>query len=247
MCDPTFPDVPAADCPDCSVTLALVQADGAPRLCSCGCEFVPSPRWVPLARRRPEAPPAARREGVYHADPETWPSPTVPVERPPAAEDPDLVRVRGLLYALRPEREGPLGGTPDALPTVDAQPSPRRIVVQGGGGGSGLPAGLFAAAPRSPTLAVTERLCELDGAHPAEARTLRWLRHHGELRSGLVALYRAAGLALADARQRDGWGSTDTGRREGPRVTGRELVLAAADVWDGGAFDSGVQGVLASP
>jgi hypothetical protein len=141
--------------------------------------------------------------------------------------------VRGLLYALRPEREGPLGGTPDALPTVDAQPSPRRIVVQTDGRGGGLPAGLFAATPRSPTLAVTERLCELDGAHPTEARTLRWLRHHGELRVGLVSLYRAAGLALADARQREAWAATETARREGPRVVGRELVLRAADVWEG--------------
>ena len=246
MSDPTFPGVPAADCPDCAVTLALVQADGGARVCSCGCEYLPSPRWVPIARRRPEGPPAPQREAVYHADPDRWPTVAAPAQRPPAAEDPELVRVRGLLYALRPEREGPLGGTPDALPTVDAQPSPRRIVVQGGGGGSGLPAGLFAAAPQSPTLAVTERLCELDGAHPTEARTLRWLRHHGELRGGLVALYRAAGLALADARQREGWASTETARREGPRVVGRELVLRAADAWDGRAFDTGAARVLPS-
>lgn len=239
------------DCNDCSATLLAVQVYQRPRVCSCGAEFLPKPGPVVLPRvtlvAPPVAPPAARREGVYHADPDRWPArPDVAPERPPAAEDPELVRVRGLLYALRPEREGPLGGTPDALPAVDAQPSPRRIVVQTDGRGGGLPAGLFAAAPRSPTLAVTERLCELDGAHPTEARTLRWLRHHGELRGGLVALYRAAGLALADARQREGWAATETARREGPRVTGRALVLAAADVWEGRAFDSGVRGVLAS-
>jgi hypothetical protein len=93
---------------------------------------------------------------------------------------------------------------------------------------------------------VTERLFELDGAHPAEARTLRWLRHHGELRAGLVSLYRAAGLALADARQREAWAATETARREGPRVTGRELVARAADVWEGRAFDTGVGRVLSS-
>lgn len=32
------------DCPDCAVTLRLVQADGGARLCSCGAELAPTAR-----------------------------------------------------------------------------------------------------------------------------------------------------------------------------------------------------------
>ena len=185
---------------------------------------------------------------TYASAPDAWPprTATAPPERVTTVEDPELVRVRGLLYALRPERTGPLGGSPEAPPTGDCEPSPRRIVVQGGSSHGGLPAGLFATAPRSPTLAVTERLVAIERELPGEARTLRWLRVYGALDRGLVALYRQAGLILATADQREAWKASDAARREGPRVAGRELVLAAADVWDGRALDTRPAPVLPS-
>lgn len=182
-----------------------------------------------------KAPSSPRSATVYVGEPDVFPSrPAAPqAPRVSTIEDPELVSVRALLYALRPERNSAFGCSADALPSLDAQPSPRRIVVQGAGGGSGFPTGLFAATPSSPTADVTERLGLLVAAHPVEVRTLRWLRHHGELGAGLVALYRRSGLILATAEQRAAWGASAAARREGPRVTGRELVMAAADVWEG--------------
>lgn len=230
----------ADDCPDCSVTLSLVLNDGRVRVCSCGAEYLPAPgcTLLPLAsvlpaRRRPDGPSLPRGAAVYLSAPDVFPErPKAPApERVTTVEDPELVQVRALLYALRPERNSAFGCSADALPSLDAQPSPRRIVVQGDGGGSGFPTGLFAVTPSSPTADVTERLALLECQHPTEVRTLRWLRHHGELGAGLVALYRRAGLILATAEQRATWGASAAARKEAPRVTGRELVLAAADVW----------------
>ena len=72
------PDCAAvSECSECATLLALVQADGRPRRCACGAEFCPTPELTlitpPLALRRPEGPPAPRREVVYHADPDVWP------------------------------------------------------------------------------------------------------------------------------------------------------------------------------
>ena len=174
--------------------------------------------------------------------------PRTPREREPRRiEDPELVRVRELLTALRPERTGPFSwGAYETSADVAVTPEPPRVHVQvspGGGGGGGLWGWSGGGTPRldpaprarSAIELVAERIERIAVGSPEAARTLRWLQLGGTLKEGLSALYRTTGEALIEEATRARWEARPAIRAECARVVGRRLVLAAESAWVTGA------------
>jgi hypothetical protein len=203
---------------------------------------------------RPEAhahPPHARATRQRHEGPRrVWHAPEnddgpqrVAREREPRViEDPELVRVRELLSALRPERVGPFSWGPyETSADVAIAPEPPRVHVQvsPGGGGGGLWNWSGGGTPRLPETPrarsaielVADRIATIAIASPEAARTLRWLQVAGTLKDGLSALYRTTGEALIDEATRARWEARPGARSEGARVVGRRLILAAESAW----------------
>ena len=149
-----------------------------------------------------------------------------------STEEPELVEVRCLLAARRPDRDGPLGWPPDGHPPPH-QGSPAPVVVQTGTGGGDVPRGAFQGTPpRSAGTLVRERIERLVVDHPLEAVTLSWLQAHGTLAAGLGALYDALGQAVATREERERWARPEI-RRLGARAVGRARVRRAMALWWG--------------
>lgn len=148
------------------------------------------------------------------------------------ADDPELVEVRCLLAALRPDRDGPLGWAPDGHPPPH-QGSAAPVAVQAVTPGGDVPRGAFQGTPsRTPGTLARERVETLATTHPQAAVALSWLQAHGTLAGGLGALYAAAGAALATRSERERWTTPELGRL-GARAVGRARVTLARAVWWG--------------
>lgn len=183
----------------------------------------------PATPRDPTRPSASR---VFRADPDAPEAPPGPRLELHPAEEPELVEVRCLLAALRPDRDGPLGWPPDGHPPAHQGALPP-VVVQTGTGGGDTPRGAFQGTPaRTDGTLARERIERLVRDHPTEALTLSWLQSSGSLAAGLGALYDAAGQALATREERERWTRPEL-RRLGARGVGRARVTAARKVWWG--------------
>lgn len=153
-------------------------------------------------------------------------------------DSPELVRVRALLYALRPDPRGaPLGWGPHEKPPATEEPRmgalAARIRVQTSPEVPAILPGAFAsrAGVTAGTRAVA-RIAALAQVDPEAGQALGWLQRHGTLADGLGALYESAALALADAETREGWSALDPARRApARRGYGRRRVLGAAERW----------------
>lgn len=156
-------------------------------------------------------------------------------------ESPELVRVRGLLCALRPDPKGtPLGWGPYERPPVAEEPHlgalAARIRVQTSPAVPSILPGAFASrAGVTAGVLAAGRVKEVTLHDPAARETLFWLQRHGTLETGIAGLYLAAAHALAVAAEQRRWASHKALRlrQEAARVAGRRRVLRAADVWEG--------------
>lgn len=158
---------------------------------------------------------------------------TIAQPQRPAAEDPELVRVRMLLAELRPDRMGgPFGWAPDGAPPKPQSDDRPPVRVDGGGGGSDVPSGAFARTV-GPTAGATawEKVQRLRERDPIGGSALAWLQTKGTLADGLRALYEALGQSQATVTERLRW---KPGRlAEGQRVVGKARVEAAKRLWWG--------------
>ena len=255
MSAPTFAPVDFADCPQCSSTAALVQLTGRPWTCAgCGDELAPAePR--PAAQDRPQGPaapsgaaatlqplpgaggrPGAPRGPRLVVCPGELAETSAPgaLDRAareaarPAAEDPELVRVRAFVFALRPDAPDPMGPPP-----VERQETPAPYHrVESAPAWDRLPRGLGSSTPGADP--GTERRAHVLGAiaslPPDAAAVCRWLRASATFAQGLRGLYVDVGLAFASEAQREAWENL-TARRTGAAAHGRALVLAAERAW----------------
>lgn len=167
------------------------------------------------------------------------------------ADDPDLVRYRCLLAALRPEAVDPM----DPIPAAQAAchlPSIRDPMA----GWGGIPKGYGSQAPsRGGVAGAAEVLAQVDLLPSPSPVVLRWLREHGDghprgadgrrlhgegvTAASLRAIVRGACVGLAVAMenglglalpQADGRGGLSA-RREAAYLVGRRLLWGAAGAW----------------
>lgn len=217
-------------CLDCPTSLRSYETTGGAVVCSCGVVYASDDFVWPTddrpSRPAPEVPRDSRVQVVRVGDLAA----RTPVRLLRPVEDAELVRVRRVLYELRPERGGPLGGdTPASVP----EPRPS-VPTRGGGLGADVPRDAFSRpSPRSPGAVAADRVEALRRVDGGAAETLHWMQRAGSLEGGLGALYRRAGQELADATKRARWALlSDTLRHEAERATGRARVLHACDVWE---------------
>lgn len=230
-------------CDACPVAEASALERGGVVECVCGVSYGGSRRPAePRPATGPRRPAARRRDDgrVWRAAEGEPASPAAPLARQGAAatalhvDDPELVRVRSLLAALRPDCPNPWEPPPrhDLVEAIPAGAMPRDSSEDW----CGIPRGLFsegaeeAAAVEASRRCVAEVLAELRALPPDAAAVLRWLREHATLGAGLRGLYADVGLAFADEAQAAAWGDLGA-RREGAPAWGRKLVLRAADAW----------------
>ena len=142
-------------CPDCDASQQRYETTGDAVVCTCGTvhasdDFV-WPEDERPSRPAPEVPRDSRVQVVRVGD--LAARTTVRLLRP--VEDAELVRVRRVLYELRPERGGPLGGdTPASVPEPRAS-----VPTRGGGLGADVPRGAFSRpSPRSPGAVAADRV-----------------------------------------------------------------------------------------
>lgn len=153
--------------------------------------------------------------------------------RPRVVDEPELIAVRGLLCALRPDPSGPFGwGPSDTAPRAPPLRAP--VLVQCSLAAPSVPRGCF---QPTITLASTEVHRVIDrilSADPRAGVCLAWLQRNGTLAEGLGPLYRAAAEALAKAKQADRWcTATAAQSSEGKRLFGRREVAHAHRAWFG--------------
>lgn len=189
------------------------------------------PSWPPGAPRGPrlvvcpgELDPQAPATGLDRAAREA---------ARPAAEDPELVRVRALVFALRPDAPDPL-----CPPPVERQETPAPYLRTGDGAPpwDRLPKGL-GSGPLAVADPGTDRrehvLAAIASLPPDAAAVCRWLRASATFAQGLRGLYVDVGIAFASEDQRTAWVDL-TARRLGAASHGRALVLAAERAWKDG-------------
>lgn len=145
--------------------------------------------------------------------------------------DPELVRLRVLLCALRPDAGDPYEPAPEAV-EVSAKPMPRAP----GDNHGGVPRGVEFGGDRISEVHATPRglgdvVHELAALPPDAFAVLRWLQLHGSLASGARGLFCDVGVAFAGAAQSAAWDLDVGARREGAYLHGRRLVWAAAGAW----------------
>lgn len=248
------------ECPRCQDTASLVLATGRPWTCpGCGDELAPAPpRQVvqdrPQGLRAPSAdgatprclPGAVGRPGASRGprlvalpgelDDTAPPSALGRAAREaarPAAEDPELVRVRALVFALRPDAPDPL-----QPPPVERTETPAPYLRTGDGAPpwDRLPR-LWGSGPLASADPGTDRrelvLATIASLPPDAAAVCRWLRASATFAQGLRGLYVDVGLAFASEDQRTAWVDL-TARRLGAASHGRALVLAAERAWKDG-------------
>lgn len=145
--------------------------------------------------------------------------------------DPDLVRLRGLLVALRPDAANPYEPEGDA----PVEPPPVRISDPTASWG-GIPRGADVFERSSgvlerPARVLLDVLRELAELPPDARAVLRWLQAHGSLAEGPRGLYCDVGVAFQSDAQAALWARDLGARREGSYAHGRVLVWAAARAW----------------
>ncbi len=141
-------------------------------------------------------------------------------------DDPELIRVRRLLAALRPDLADPWEPPP---PTESPShlPGPRDPMAAWGGVPRGVGFGTSCRDDDSPDAPTAARvLVSIGDLPPLAARTLEWLRDHATLRQGIRGLYVDCGINLASVDVDD-----IGARREAAYLVGRRLVLGAATAW----------------
>lgn len=241
-------------CTQCASTAELVRVTGRAWTCpGCGDELVPAtprqgaqdalrrPRALPGDRASPAGPQGApgRSRGPRlvvcpgELDPQ---APATGLDRAareaarPAAEDPELVRVRALVFALRPDAPDPM-----QPPPVERTETPAPYLRTGDGAPpwDRLPRGL-GSGPLAAADPGTDRrehvLAAIVSLPPDAAAVCRWLRTSATFAQGLRGLYVDVGLAFASEDQRTAWVDL-TARRLGAASHGRALVLAAERAW----------------
>jgi hypothetical protein len=163
-------------------------------------------------------------------------APAAPLARQGAAatalhvDDPELVRVRGLLADLRPDAADPWAPMAAPVETTPAGAMPCDPSANWGGVPRGLFGGAGPAAEEASRRCAAEVLAELAELPADAAAVLRWLRERATLGAGLRGLYADVGLAFASEDQAAAWGDLGA-RREGAPAWGRRLVLRAAEAW----------------
>ena len=176
---------------------------------------------------------------TYHAADDAPTAPAAPLARQGAAatalhvDDPELVRVRRLLAALRPDCADPWS-PPVRTDLVEAIPvgaMPRDPTASWGG----VPRGAFSGAEEAAAAEASRRCVadvrrELAALAPDARAVLVWCREHATLAAGLRGLYADAGVAFAGDEQAAAWADLGA-RREGAPAWGRRLVLRAAEAW----------------
>ena len=125
-------------CADCPTARRSYETTGGAVVCSCGTVYAPEGFVWPTAPVRPvpELPEDSRVQVIRLADVAT--QTTVRLLRP--VEDSELVRVRAVLFELRPDRDGPLGGDVSRPVAVIDRPVVR--LAGSGAGERGLREGL---------------------------------------------------------------------------------------------------------
>lgn len=236
--------VEAAACEGCVRALKRAARTFGPVLCTTCETYWEAPRALPPlpAVEVPPAPahpaddrsrPRPVRAPLPESPARVYRSPGDAPARPPraprpTAEDRELVRVRTLLYALRPDCADPLRPPPKA-PTA----APVVRVRDPMAGWGDVPAALEHGPPRDPgggaelAAKVLDRIRDL----PEDARAVAgWLREYAIL-DKLRSLYVDVGMAFASDAQVAAWGSDLTARRDGSHHAGRTFVLATATAW----------------
>lgn len=226
-------------CDACAVAAESAATRGGVVECVCGAVHgAPTHRPTTPPRRVVTGPQRAREGRVWRvAEGDAPAAAAAPLARQGAAatalhvDDPELVRVRGLLADLRPDAADPW--TPPAAPAevTPVGAMPRDPSAAWGG----LPRGLLtggagAAAAEASRRCAAEVLAELAELPADAAAVLRWLRERASLAAGLRGLYADVGMAFADDAQAAAWGDLGA-RREGAPAWGRKLVLRAAEAW----------------
>ena len=143
-------------------------------------------------------------------------------------DDPELVRVRCLLAALRPDCADPMEPPPVECVTPTAIRRSDPAAAWGG-----LPRTLEHPATHTPSAGLQGVLVAIDALPAPAPAVLRWLRTDGRLDAaasdgGLRGLYVDAAVHFAGAGV---WGDGLAAMREGAQKTGRTLVLGAARAW----------------
>mgnify|MGYP000072331321 CR=1 FL=1 len=194
----------------CVATVRAVSSQREDARCTCGERY----RWSgAVADARVRVADAAHLR----------PSSTPPVARLTHVEDDELVRVRGLLCYLRPDKGGPLGWPADGSPPASAGSNwTPAIRIQTSVEVPAILPGAFAltggAASRAP--------------HTSPGTTAHWLQRHGTLKRGLRALYEACGVAMETPEVRARWDKLSPAAIPGAQqLYGRKLVLAAVRSW----------------
>lgn len=208
-----------------------------------------------------EAPaPRARRQRVFHADPNAPAAPRSALERAgqrataltvPEGEA-EVARLRVVLADLRPDHPDPYAPMPSR---AEAERAQTIRVHDPAGSWGGIPRAL--ASPMAGMLARAELATRSGGdvmrevrEHGGEAApVLLWLRREATLAAGLRGLYCDAGGEFASAKQRAAWGLDAeeptaehlAARRDGAYAHGRRMVLAAAAVWEQVMRDRGMR------
>lgn len=234
---PLCPEI-RPDCDGCAVAAESAAARGGVVECACGSVHgAPTPPPAAPPRRVATGTQRARDGRVWRAADDAPAAPAAPLARQGAAatalhvDDPELVRVRGLLADLRPDAADPW--SPPAAPAevTPVGAMPRDPSAAWGGIPRGLlTGGAQAAVAEASRRCVAEVLAELAALPADAAAVLRWLREHATLGAGLRGLYADAGLAFASEVQAAAWGDLGA-RREGAPSHGRRLVLRAAEAW----------------
>lgn len=142
--------------------------------------------------------------------------------------DPDEMRVRALLIALRPDAADPCARPPD-----EHVPSTPVHIADPSAAWGGIPAGveLFETPePVRPPRTLADVTRELAALPPDARAVLRWVQLHGHLDAGPRGLFCDVGIAFQSEAQAEAW--RDLGaRREGAYLLGRHLVWSAAKAW----------------
>jgi hypothetical protein len=192
---------------------------------------------VPVCENPGAIPHSRARDGrVWRAAPDAPAAPAAPLARQGAAatalhvDDPELVRVRGLLADLRPDAADPWAPPAAPAETTPVGAMPRDPTAGWGGVPRGLFGGAGAAREAAQQRCAAEVLAELAELPADAAAVLRWLRERATLAAGLRGLYADVGVAFASDVQAAAWGDLGA-RREGAPAWGRRLVLRAAETW----------------
>lgn len=227
----------ARACPACVEAAQRHAESGDPVVCVCGVVHAPDDFvWPSEPREAPELPRDSRVQVIVPREPE--PHRPKPPRLVRVLEDDELVRVRRLLYELRPDRDGPLGWSPLIEPPRHEE-APRGVLagkvrVQTSVAVPGPPRDAFASdAEVYPSSEVAARIEAIAARDATSGAVLVWLQRNGTLARGLARLYQDAAIATADAARLERWaGFSVPEARVAQRLRGRGITQRACTVWE---------------